>query len=204
MTSANDPPRGPSRKERVLFEQVMGETRKLDEKQREPAVVQPKPAPRATAKSAPERAPEKPPQAAPAPSPPPAYSVERRAMVPGLDRRTSQRLARGQLVIDASLDLHGLRQEAAHRALESFVLSSHRAGRRCVLIVTGKGGPKADAKSAAGASIMSDDAPGVLKRNLPRWLGQAPLTDKVLAIRPAVARHGGAGAFYVLLRRHCG
>ena len=48
---------------------------------------------------------------------------------------------------------------------------------------------------------MGEEEPGVLKRNLPRWLAMPPLADKVLAIRPALPQHGGEGAFYVLLRR---
>ncbi len=51
------------------------------------------------------------------------------------------------------------------------------------------------------AVLAGDEAPGVLKRNLPRWLAEPGLADKVLAIRPALPQHGGEGAFYVLLRR---
>jgi DNA-nicking Smr family endonuclease len=123
--------------------------------------------------------------------------VERRRAVPGLDRRTTERLTKGQLPVEARLDLHGHRQATAHRALDAFILASHRAGRRCVLVVTGKGQGRADAP----APIMGDEAPGVLRRNLPRWLAEPGLADKVLAIRPALPQHGGEGAFYVLLRR---
>jgi len=58
----------------------------------------------------------------PAPSPPSRRSSE---LAPdrggGLDRRTAVRLKRGQLAIEARLDLHGMIQEEAHRALTGFI-----------------------------------------------------------------------------------
>jgi DNA-nicking Smr family endonuclease len=101
----------------------------------------------------------------------------------GLDRRNAQRLKRGQMVIEARLDLHGLTQSEAHGALQRFVARSHDQGRRALLIITGKGHE------------------GVLRRAVPRWLGEPALRPMVLAREEAQPRHGGAGALYVLLRR---
>jgi len=42
----------------------------------------------------------------------------------------------------------------------------------------------------------------VLKSAVPRWLEEAGLRRKILAIAPAQPRDGGAGALYLLLRRH--
>ena len=56
-----------------------------------------------------------------------------------LDRRTWQRLKRGQLSIEQDLDLHGRTQDEAHRALGDFLAAAQAAGCRCVLVVTGKG-----------------------------------------------------------------
>jgi DNA-nicking Smr family endonuclease len=106
--------------------------------------------------------------------------------VPGLDRRTALRLRRGQLPVEARLDLHGMTQEEAHRALAGFVAQSHAAGRRVLLVVTGKG-------SRAGT--------GILRAAVPRWLGDPALRARVLATAPAVPRDGGDGALYLLLRR---
>ena len=105
-----------------------------------------------------------------------------------LDRRTQQKLERGQMAIDAVLDLHGMTQEEAYGALNSFVLRGYHAGLRCVLVITGKG--------RAGA--------GVLKARLPDWLDAPALRPAVLRTVPAQQKHGGGGAFYVLLRRSRG
>ncbi|HMA14604.1 MAG: Smr/MutS family protein [Bacteroidota bacterium] len=105
----------------------------------------------------------------------------------GLDRRKAERLSRGKLPIEATLDLHGLRQAEAHRRLETFLADSQAAGKRCVLVVTGKGLHKEEA--------------GVLRSAVPRWLNEQPNRARVLSFDYAQPRHGGTGALYVLLRR---
>lgn len=104
-----------------------------------------------------------------------------------LDRANAERLKRGLLPIDARLDLHGRTQTAAHRALADFVAAARADGRRCVLVITGRG--------------LSPDGPGILKRSVPRWLEEPALRRHLLAIAPAQPRHGGAGALYLLLRK---
>ena len=123
----------------------------------------------------------------PAPAVPPAAA--------GLDKRTAERFRKGEMPIDARLDLHGLTQDRAHVALGAFIARAYAAGQRCVIVVTGK-----------GAGARDDDAViperrGVLKDSVPRWLKEPGLAGFVLAMAPAQARHGGSGALYVLLRR---
>jgi DNA-nicking Smr family endonuclease len=106
---------------------------------------------------------------------------------PGVDRRTAEKLRKGKLGVEARLDLHGLMQDEAHRALDRFVVRAHEQGLRTVLVITGKGG-------VGGAR-------GVLKEAVPRWLNEAPLRPRVLSCSWAQPKDGGAGALYVLLRR---
>jgi DNA-nicking Smr family endonuclease len=105
----------------------------------------------------------------------------------GVDKRLAERLKRGQLPIEGMLDLHGLTQEEAHRQLDGFLALSATAGRRCVLVITGKGAWREEA--------------GILREMVPRWLNEAPNRGRVLAIATAQPRHGGSGALYVLLKR---
>jgi DNA-nicking Smr family endonuclease len=99
----------------------------------------------------------------------------------GLDRRTAERLRRGELPIEGRLDLHGMTQDEAHGALNRFLGRAHAAGQRCVIVITGKG--------------------AVLRGMVPRWLQEGETRDRVLASAEAQPRHGGGGALYVLLRR---
>ena len=100
----------------------------------------------------------------------------------GLDKRTAQRLKKGRLPIEARLDLHGHSQEQAFRALHGFIDGQWAAGRRCVLVVTGKG-------------------KGVLKDAVPRWLNEPLLRMKILSFTYAQRQDGGEGALYILLKR---
>jgi DNA-nicking Smr family endonuclease len=148
-------------------------------------------------------APSPPPSSVPSSSPakpapkPVALPMLGHRSTPGLDARTSERLKRGQMPIEGRLDLHGMTQDEARRALDGFIAEAHAKGRRAVLIITGKGAKPRheyeDPWHGAGR--------GILKQATPRWLNEAPNRARVLAFTEAQARHGGSGALYVLIRR---
>ena len=58
---------------------------------------------------------------------------------PGLDRRSAMRMKRGKIRIQGRLDLHGYSQDTARQALVKFIKEAFVSGKRCVLVVTGKG-----------------------------------------------------------------
>jgi DNA-nicking Smr family endonuclease len=111
-----------------------------------------------------------------------------------MDPRTHRQLSRGKVPPEARIDLHGMTLAEAHPVLVRFVLAASTAGKRLVLVITGKG------------KRGEDDGPipqrvGVLRHQVPHWLTQPPLGAIVLQIAPAHLKHGGSGAFYVYLRR---
>lgn len=177
--------RRPTQDELALWRQVI-----RDVVPARPEAVQPA-APPAAAEAAPA-----PPKAAGAdqaerarrPAPAPRRGTQRLdpAGPVDLDRRSWQRLRRGQYPVDARLDLHGLTQAQAHDALAAFLALAQGRGNRCVLVITGRG-------SGRG---------GTLRSMTPRWLDESPNRLRVLAYATAQLRHGGDGAIYVLLRRH--
>jgi DNA-nicking Smr family endonuclease len=105
---------------------------------------------------------------------------------PGLDKSTAGRFAKGQMQIDATIDLHGLTQPVAHAALARFVIGGGDLGRRCLLVITGKG---------------NREGTGVLRAEVPRWLNEPGLRERILAFTYAQPKDGGQGALYVLLKR---
>jgi DNA-nicking Smr family endonuclease len=113
-----------------------------------------------------------------------------------LERRLKKQLARGRSAIDQSIDLHGMTQAEAHQALRGFLLYAQAQGDRLVLVVTGKGAPKAKGFESSGF-----DEPGVLRRIVPHWLHAADLRGIVIGFEEAGRAHGGSGALYVRLRR---
>ena len=123
-------------------------------------------------------------QPPPQPKPTPRLEVGNLA---GVDRRTADRLRRGQMTLDARLDLHGMTRAAAQDMLSGFIARSAGRGDRCVLVITGKGRNGGEA--------------GVLRREVPHWLNLPHLRPKIVAVTQAQQRHGGGGALYILLKR---
>ncbi|MFC7292352.1 Smr/MutS family protein [Hirschia litorea] len=104
---------------------------------------------------------------------------------PLLNREKDRRVRRGQTAVDASIDLHGFTQIAARSALSAFLMHHRNDGAKCVLVITGKG--------KLGT--------GVIKRRLLSWLDEPDIRAHVSSYALAHQKHGGAGAYYVFLRK---
>jgi DNA-nicking Smr family endonuclease len=138
------------------------------------------------------------PQTAAPPAPPATKRLMRAQPAPGQsapaappqarppqDRGGEKRVRRGALEIGVTLDLHGHSQDSARAALLRFLRRTQARGDRVVVIVTGVG----------------RDGEGVLKRRLPDWLSEPDARNLVSGFARAHRSHGGAGAFYVFLKR---
>jgi DNA-nicking Smr family endonuclease len=128
----------------------------------------------------------------------PSYRSEERPSRPpgnGIEPSMRKRLQRGTLELDGRIDLHGMRQVEAHRALSRFIHRSVARGDRTVLVITGKGLKKLGADAAVIVEA------GVLRSMLPIWLSEPSLAPLVAGWDVASPGHGGEGAFYVRLRR---
>ena len=179
------PPRNrtPDETESRLFDAAMKDVAPLAPPKRaasERNVAKAKP----PAKAAPPPRPSMPPAPMPRPPAPPPLAA---GAAVDTDARTMLRLKRGRIRPEGRLDLHGMTQEAAHRALAGFLAHSRNEGRRCVIVITGTG------RWREGA--------GVLREQVPKWLGTPPLRDGVIGFAGAQPADGGEGALYVLLRR---
>ncbi|MEQ1709410.1 MAG: Smr/MutS family protein [Terricaulis sp.] len=121
----------------------------------------------------------------PADAPPAPRYVLAPILTPPADRAAEKRVRRGKLDIGATLDLHGHTQVTARAALTRFLRAAQARGDKTVIIVTGIG--------RAGE--------GVLKRCLPEWLGRSDVRPLVSGYAQAHRAHGGAGAFYLFIKR---
>jgi len=113
-----------------------------------------------------------------------------------LDGNTAEKLRLGQIAPKARIDLHGMTEAAAHRALHSFLARAQENGARLALVITGVGNPQGH----DGAEWMRSPH-GVLKEMVPRWLMERDFATLTSGWAPAHRRHGGDGALYVYLRR---
>lgn len=108
--------------------------------------------------------------------------------IQGLDRRVLEKLKSGRFSVEAHLDLHGLNAAQAREATCAFLRGQYHLGRRCVLLIPGRG------RNSPGGQAL-------IREELPVWMTREPLRRVVLAFCTALPRHGGAGALYVLLRK---
>jgi DNA-nicking Smr family endonuclease len=108
--------------------------------------------------------------------------------VAGLDAKIVAKLKRGEYAVQGHVDLHGLKRDEARREVDRFIRASRLAGKRCVLVVHGRG-------------LHSKDQLPVLKEAVRGWLSANRFARDVLAFATARPADGGAGALYVLLRR---
>lgn len=111
------------------------------------------------------------------------------------DRNTAKKLKRGQIAIDARLDLHGMSQSKAYASLKTFIKNAYALNMKCVLVITGKGTPR------HGNTPLADQKFGVLKTQVPRWLDESEFGTYILKYEWAKQKDGGEGAMYVLMRK---
>lgn len=108
-----------------------------------------------------------------------------------IDRRTFERLKRGELPVEGVLDLHHQTEDKAYEMVRRFVTESYLGGKRCVIIITGKGLHQQD-----------EFAPrGCLKNRVPQWLQSDELKSLILTYVHPRENQGGEGALMLLLRR---
>lgn len=120
----------------------------------------------------------------------------------GIDGNTADRLRRGLIEPQARLDLHGLSERDAHRALVTFLHGAAARKLRMVLIVTGKGNQGSSANEEGEFDLGLDmRMRGVLRLMTPRWLQEPGLAELIVDVRESHRKHGGAGAIYVYLRK---
>ena len=104
----------------------------------------------------------------------------------GVQDSQLRKMKAGQIAFEGSLDLHGMSVEMARNTLREFLEEALRLEIRCVRVTHGK-------------AARLDGKKPMIKSHVNTWLRQH---DKVLGFTSCVAKHGGAGALYVLLKRH--
>jgi DNA-nicking Smr family endonuclease len=175
-----------SEEERELWESVAKQTKPLRKKSGAAKVTPAEPVAPVAVKvvATPQSPPSAKVQRAPKPDVAPAVPP-----LVSLGRRERSQLSRGRKEIDARLDLHGLTQVRAHRALFGFLQQAHHEGLTFVLVITGKG------------KLGAESERGVLRRQVPQWLSLPEFRALVVGFEEAHIGHGGEGALYVRIRR---
>lgn len=103
----------------------------------------------------------------------------------GVQEGQMRKLKLGQISFEGSLDLHGMNVEMARETLWAFLAEATKLEIRCVRVTHGK-------------AVRLDGKRPMIKSHVNTWLRQHP---QVLGFCSCLAKHGGAGALYVMLKR---
>ncbi len=188
------PPRGLSADETALWRKVAATVTPLHPPKAPPPATPPAKAvsdettPPAPAKRVRGRVP--PPLKPPPPPPPPARALTH----DGLDGTWDRKLARGAVVPDITIDLHGMTLDTAHARLNGGIAQGLAIGARVILLIAGKPRPHGD-------HDQRGERRGAIRAKLLDWLAHSPHAAQIAAVRAASPRHGGAGAVYIVLRK---
>lgn len=119
-----------------------------------------------------------------------------------VDRSPEKKVRRGQVEVEARLDLHGMTTAHARQALLGFLHRCRSGGMRTVLVITGKGAGARALDERRFQPWRPDERalPGILRRSFTQWMRDPDFALLASGYAEANRRHGGSGAFYVMLR----
>jgi DNA-nicking Smr family endonuclease len=95
---------------------------------------------------------------------------------------------RNRHFINATLDLHHYSINDAYNKLMNFIIQNYQSYNRCLLVITGHGNTTTEVET--------------IKSSLHRWLNSTKIQHMILSYKQAAKKHGGKGAFYILLKQN--
>ena len=97
-----------------------------------------------------------------------------------------------------SIDLHGYTLEEANRSIENFITKSYEDGINKLIVVTGKGLHSQNEKDPYVSKNLS-----ILKYSVPEFISNNQSLMKIIyEMKDAKIEDGGAGAFYIFLKKN--
>ena len=96
-----------------------------------------------------------------------------------------------------SIDLHGYTLDQANKLIESFIIKSYEENINKLIVVTGKGLHSQNEKDPYVSKELS-----ILKYSVPEFISKnKSLMNIIYEIKDAKIEDGGAGAFYIFLKK---
>ena len=102
-----------------------------------------------------------------------------------IERNILKKLANGDISIDISIDLHGYTVDEAYKMFYKSLFFALSKGFKLMLVITGKG----------------DREKLTIRNQLMHWVNIPEISSNILYVTHTPQKHGGEGAFYLLLRR---
>jgi DNA-nicking Smr family endonuclease len=97
-----------------------------------------------------------------------------------------------------SIDLHGYTLDEANKSIESFIIKSYQENINKLIVVTGKGIHSQNEKDPYVSKDLS-----ILKYSVPEFISNNKNLLKIIyEMKDAKIEDGGAGAFYIFLKKN--
>jgi len=97
-----------------------------------------------------------------------------------------------------SIDLHGYTLEEANKTIENFIIKSFQENINKLIVVTGKGIHSQNEKDPYVSKDLS-----ILKYSVPEFISNNKNLLKIIyEMKDAKIEDGGAGAFYIFLKKN--
>ena len=97
-----------------------------------------------------------------------------------------------------SIDLHGYTLEEANKSIESFIIKSYQENINKLIVITGKGIHSQNEKDPYVSKDLS-----ILKYSVPEFISNNKNLMKIIyEMKDAKIEDGGAGAFYIFLKKN--
>ena len=97
-----------------------------------------------------------------------------------------------------SIDLHGYTLDEANKSIESFIIKSYQENINKLIVVTGKGIHSQNEKDPYVSKDLS-----ILKYSVPEFISNNKNLMKIIyEMKDAKIEDGGAGAFYIFLKKN--
>jgi len=107
-----------------------------------------------------------------------------------------KKIKKGKIKINKKLDLHGLSLKEAEKMFDDEIHSSYFFGKRCLLVITGKGSREQNKKYNHPLLYY-----GKIRKEIKKWIKKKTNYEKILYFTQAGPEHGGDGSFYIYLRK---
>ena len=115
---------------------------------------------------------------------------------PQEDKEKLKKIKKGKIKINKKIDLHGLTVAEAQKRFNEEIDYCYNNSKRLIIFITGKGAINRSTKNNQNKLYF-----GKIRSQIRNWVFSNLNKEKILLFSEASPAHGGAGSFYIYLRK---
>ena len=118
-----------------------------------------------------------------------------------LNEEVLKKIDAKEIIIEAFVDLHNKTVDDARNIFIDFIQDCYKTKKRYVLVITGKGNKNISQHDLKHRSDAKENM-GILYNEFYLWVKEPLLKSMIVTFSHSNKRHGGSGAFYVLIKKN--